>query len=94
MICFIYDKCRLCKSTRSVITSLLFPSLQRKPNSRPNILPASYMNSLSMCFDNVFAYSETETAAGKINTATFFRAIKTFEYPGQMFFGNADTIVA
>ena len=69
------------------------PSLQRKPDTRSYILGTSYMDRLSMGFNNVFADSETEAAAGNVDAATLFRAVETFKDTDHIFFTDTDAVI-
>lgn len=58
---------------------LLLPRIQRKPDRSAYIFAAADVNGLTVRFDDVFADSETETAARYIEAAAYIGAVETLE---------------
>ena len=52
------------------------------------------MNTLTVCFNNMFANSQAQPGATHIAAAATVSSVKALKYAVQVFFGNAHSVVA
>src|SRR5882724_3511806 len=83
----------ICTSANPHINSVSFRS-QRKPNRSSYIWCTSYMDRLSMRFDNMFTDSQPQTGSAFVAASGCIGPVKSFEYSLKVFFFNANTIVS